>query len=122
MVDGKKLVLVVDDDPDLLTMFEMVLESCGVGVCLASNGAEALDLVAKDVPDLIFLDIRMPIMNGQEFAEQLRERCQAEVPIVVLTAAVDGRARAEEMGAQGFLAKPFEIGDLLDKVEHFTQA
>jgi CheY-like chemotaxis protein len=65
------------------------------------------------MPGLVFLDMRMPGMNGWEFAREFRARHGTSCPIVVVTAAEDARRRAEEIAAQGWLAKPFEIADVL---------
>jgi CheY-like chemotaxis protein len=79
----------------------------------ARDGREALARVKEEMPSLVFLDMRMPGMNGWEFAGEFRARHGADCPIVVVTAAEDARRRAEEIDAQGWLAKPFEIADVL---------
>jgi CheY-like chemotaxis protein len=106
-------ILVVEDDPDLLSLMEMILQGDGFRVRTARDGREALARVAEEMPGLVFLDMRMPGMNGWEFAREFRDRHGAGCPIVVVTAAEDARKRAEEIAAQGWLAKPFEIADVL---------
>ncbi len=106
-------ILVVEDDPDLLALMEMILDGEGYRVRTAREGGEALVRVAEEMPGLVFLDMRMPGMNGWEFAREFRSRHGAPCPIVVVTAAEDARRRAEEIAAQGWLAKPFEISDVL---------
>ncbi len=106
-------ILVVEDDPDLLALMEMILDGEGYRVRTAREGREALVRVAEEMPGLVFLDMRMPGMNGWEFAREFRSRHGAACPIVVVTAAEDARRRAEEIAAQGWLAKPFEIADVL---------
>ncbi len=106
-------ILVVEDDPDLLSLMEMILESEGWRVRTAREGGEALQRVTEEMPALVFLDMRMPGMNGWEFAREFRARHGDGCPIVVVTAAEDARRRAEEIAAQGWLAKPFEIADVL---------
>jgi CheY-like chemotaxis protein len=109
-------ILVVDDEPDLLELVRMVLKGDGHEVIVAANGREALTIVDEHTPNLILLDMRMPVMNGWEFAAELKTR-QAPVPsIVVMTAAEDAAARASEIGAAGFIGKPFNIRVLLDEV------
>jgi CheY-like chemotaxis protein len=106
-------ILVVEDDRDLLALMEMILAEEGYRVRTARDGREALARVKEEMPSLVFLDMRMPGMNGWEFAGEFRARHGGECPIVVVTAAEDARRRAEEIDAQGWLAKPFEIADVL---------
>ncbi len=110
---GRGSILVVEDDPDLLSLMEMILQGEGWRVRTAREGREALARVKEELPSLVFLDRRLPGLNGWEFAREFRARYGAVSPIVVVTAAEDARRRAEEIGAQGWLAKPFEIDDVL---------
>ncbi len=112
-MSARGAILVVEDDPDLLALMEMILEGEGYRVRTAREGGEALARVKEEMPSLVFLDMRMPGMNGWEFAREFRARHGAACPIVVVTAAEDARRRAEEIAAQGWLAKPFEIADVL---------
>lgn len=107
-------ILVVEDDPDLSALVEMILRDAGYRVRTAPEGRAALAAVAEEMPGLVFLDMRMPGMNGWDFAREFRERHGRAAPIVVVTAAEDARARAEEIGADGWIAKPFELEDVLD--------
>jgi CheY-like chemotaxis protein len=109
-------ILVVDDDQSIRSTVSEILTSEGYAVETAANGAEALLIVGQSHPSLVLLDMRMPIVNGWEFASILRERGIA-VPILVMTAAQDAGRWANEIGAQGFLAKPFDLDDLLLAVE-----
>jgi CheY-like chemotaxis protein len=109
-------VLVVDDDHDLLALMEIVIGEAGYPVRTASDGRVALARVAEEMPALILLDMRMPVMNGWDFARAFREQHGRAAPIVVVTAAENAGARAEEIGAEGWLAKPFDIQDVLDAV------
>jgi DNA-binding response OmpR family regulator len=109
-------VLVVEDDLDLVTLLELVLQDAGHPVRTASDGRAALSSVAEEMPGVILLDMRMPVMNGWEFAREFRARYGRACPIVVVTAAENARARAEEIGADGWLSKPFDLQDVLDTV------
>ena len=80
-------------------------------------GQEALERVAQEMPAVILLDMKMPGMDGWEFAREFRDRYDHLAPIVVLTAAEDARKRVEEIGAEGYLSKPFEIDDLIRAIE-----
>jgi len=106
--------LVVDDDPGIVGFLELALEDEGYRVRAAVNGREALSRVSEGRPDLILLDMNMPGMNGWEFCSELRERGPdfSSIPIVVMTAARDASLRSREVGAQGFLGKPFDLDQL----------
>jgi CheY-like chemotaxis protein len=105
-------VLVVDDDPSIRDFVEATLEDEGYGVLSASDGEAALALVGEQ-PCAVLLDMRMPILDGWGFAEAYRALPGAHAPIVVMTAAENAAAWAEEIGAAGVLAKPFRLDDLL---------
>jgi DNA-binding response OmpR family regulator len=113
----RKKVLVVDDDEDLRDSIATLLRRQGYDVEVARDGREALDLVAVGLPGAILLDMRMPVMNGWEFARIFRQRYDHLTPIIVLTAASDVRARAVEVGAEDWLGKPFELSELYQTVD-----
>lgn len=110
------LILVVDDDPDILDAICDILDVEGYAVARARHGEEALERVAESRPDLILLDLMMPVMDGITFAHALRgRRIEPEIPVVVVSA--DGNPqKAASIGARGFLAKPFDIDALLAHV------
>jgi CheY-like chemotaxis protein len=111
-----KTVLIVDNDKDLLDLLAFVLSAEGYDVETASDGREALGAVEKGMPKLILLDMKMPVMNGWEFAEEFHERYDDKAPIVVVTAAENAGKRAEEIRANGWISKPFDVGTLIDVV------
>jgi CheY-like chemotaxis protein len=110
-------VLVVDDDPDMQEVMALTLEVGDYRVSRASNGREALERVEAEMPDLILLDMRMPVMDGWTFAAELRRRHGRRAPIVVCTAAEDAQRRAREVDAVACLSKPFELEEMLRVVE-----
>ena len=110
---NSKTILVVDDDQDLLDLLAFVLSSEGYDVRTASDGLEALNVVEDKMPNLILLDMRMPVMDGWEFASAFHTRFDDGVPIVVVTAAENAEKRAEEIGASGWISKPFDVGLLI---------
>jgi len=114
-------ILVVDDDPDLREFLRLMLTSMGFEVTSAANGQEALDDMEGHDPDLILLDMKMPVMNGWEFCRALEGR-DTHPPIVVLTAAPDPAGRAAEVHADGWLGKPFECADLEAIVRRFAKS
>jgi two-component system response regulator MprA len=108
-------ILVVDDEPDVLDVVVMMLESEGYEVRAAPDGVEALDILERDKPGVVLLDMRMPRMDGWAFARAARER-NIEVPIIVMTAAQDARRWAEEIDAAAYLGKPFQLEELVETV------
>jgi CheY-like chemotaxis protein len=113
-------VLVVDDDQDVLTLVSEVLTDEGLSVRTARNGMDALAIAASWSPDLILLDIQMPIMDGWEFVRTYRQSPGPHAPIIVLTGGRGGAAYAREAGAQGSLPKPFSLSRLLAVVDEQT--
>jgi CheY-like chemotaxis protein len=105
---------VVDDDPSIVAVVSEILAAEGHEVVSAENGAEALGKV--DGEALVLLDMRMPVLDGWGFAREFRAAGKRS-PIVVMTAAENARRWAEEIGADGYLAKPFEIDALIAAVE-----
>jgi len=111
-------LLVVDDDEDLLSTIAMALEVKGYRIATATNGSEALDRIGESgLPAAILLDMKMPVMNGAEFAAAFHSRYDHATPIIVLTASEDAQRRAAEVGAEAWLGKPFDLGDLYRVVE-----
>jgi DNA-binding response OmpR family regulator len=115
-------VLVVEDDPDLTALLEMILAGAGYAVRSAADGAQALLRVAERMPDIVLLDMCMPVMNGWVFAREFVARHGRAAPIVVVTAAEDARARAHDIGADAWLEKPFELEELLATVARLLGA
>lgn len=113
-------VLVVDDDQGIRELVATALSEEGYEVSGAADGAEALDRIADTPPDLILLDMRMPVMDGWEFARLYRSRPAPHAPIVIVTAALDVAKDAKEIGADGFIAKPFQLDELVSLVERHT--
>jgi DNA-binding response OmpR family regulator len=112
-------VLVVDDDPSILDTVTSILTSEGFQVMAAGGGKEALSLVHSWHPTLVLLDMRMPVMDGWAVAGALRE-AGSKVPIIVMTAAESAKRWADEIGAAGYLAKPFGLDELLECVEEHS--
>ena len=117
-------ILVIDDDPNIRSFVSDVLTDEGYEVVQAEHGGAALaalDRMGSHPPAAILLDVNMPIMDGYGFAAAYRERPGPHAPIVVITAAHSARQRCAEIGAQDCLGKPFDLDQLLARVEHFTQ-
>lgn len=113
---SRRSVLVVEDDSDIRELISDFLTLEGFDVRSVSNGAAALRSVESEPPTVILLDMRMPVMDGWEFAREIRAR-GLTVPIIVMTAAQDARKSAEEIEAISFLEKPFDLADLTRLIE-----
>jgi two-component system response regulator MprA len=114
-------VLVVDDDPDIVDVLSLILESRGYRVLSARDGHRALQLLkGPDRPQLVLLDLMMPGMDGwQFFAEQRADPELARVPVVLLTGNAQGQGELEGLGAAGYLRKPVELQTLLETVKRY---
>ncbi|HEY9854371.1 MAG TPA: response regulator [Stenomitos sp.] len=117
-----KRILVVDDDPNSRKIVELMLLSQGYSLAFAENGQDAVDKALMDPPDLILMDVLMPILNGHEATKQLKLDARTKrVPIIALTALAFESDRREALaaGCDGYLSKPFTRRDLLASVRKF---
>ena len=114
---SKIQVLVVDDEPRYLKLVGYNLEAAGYEVLTAASGEEALLLVAKKIPDLIILDIRLPGIDGYEVCTKIREF--SSVPIIMLTAKGEEQEKVQglRLGADDYVTKPFGADELMARVE-----
>jgi CheY-like chemotaxis protein len=114
-------ILVVEDDPGIRESLVECLASEGYAVEPASDGAEGLERLRAHRPDVVVLDLVMPVMNGAELLDAVgRDPALRDVPILLMTAAMPHLV--EMPRAAGYLAKPFELGELLDAVERVCRA
>ena len=109
-------ILVIDDDPDIRQVIAYALGDEGYQVDQASDGRVALELVSHQHPDIILLDMRMPGMDGWEFAKLYHERYDRRAPIIVITAAQDAAQRGSDVSAASYVSKPFDLNVLLELV------
>ena len=114
-------ILIAEDNAAIRLMVHQVLEDEGHDVILAENGLEALQRALLHTPDAVVLDGSMPVMDGWEVCRRLK--AQRDVPIMMLTVHAEraDRERAVDCGANEFLAKPFDILDLIAKVNILLQ-
>ena len=110
-------IMVVDDEPRIVSVIESYLAQFGYRVIKSYNGKEALALAEKEKPDLIILDVMMPIMDGLEFLRQHRKK--ANTPIIFLTARVEDEDKVLglELGADDYIVKPFRPRELMARVK-----
>jgi DNA-binding response OmpR family regulator len=112
-------IMVVDDDPDTLTILLRYITREGFAVVEASSGAECLRLAKQHPPDVIVLDLMMPEMDGFAVCRALRaDTNTAEIPVIMLTARddVDTRAEGMELGVSDFVAKPVARRELVERI------
>lgn len=112
-------VLVVDDEPQVVWMLRFSLEAEGYQTLEARDGRAALEEIHHHRPGLVLLDVMMPVMDGWSVLEALQALPEQERPRVVVVSArasLRDRAKAAELGADAFVAKPFNVEDLLDLI------
>jgi two-component system, chemotaxis family, chemotaxis protein CheY len=109
-------ILVVDDDESIRQIVRLCLSDEGYEVFEASNGEEALEALSTFRPSLILLDLRMPVMDGWEFARRYGTLPGPHVPIVAFVAALNAEQECADLDAAGILAKPFDLDELLHAV------
>jgi CheY-like chemotaxis protein len=115
----RRSILLVEDDPDSRTMMTAALEFEGYRVITASNGVEGLELARRHKPELILLDLMMPVMAGEEFRQrQLKDRDIRKVPVVVVSAQYDAPIAARRLKAVGCVAKPIDFDALTTLVRN----
>jgi len=115
-----RLVLIVDDDPDILQTLGLCLSTEGYRILMASNGLEALDLLKSERPSAVLLDLMMPVMDGWQFVAELDARGLRQMPLLILSADRAVQGHALKLKANGHLAKPFDLDELLGKVQQLT--
>ncbi|MDB4948794.1 MAG: response regulator receiver [Gemmatimonadetes bacterium] len=125
MSDSSKTVLLVEDNEDNRTVYRTILEHFGYTVIEARNGEDGIRMAREDHPNLILMDISIPIIDGWEATKILKgDEATRAIPIIALTAhalATD-RAKATEVGCDGYLAKPCEPRRVVAEVEKFIGA
>jgi CheY-like chemotaxis protein len=115
-----KKILVADDDPAIVESTTLILEEFGYEVDSTVNGATIYKM-EKEYPDLLLLDIWMSGQDGREICKYLKKKeLTKNIPIIMISASSDIAQSAKESGADDFLAKPFDMDDLLAKVRKYT--
>ena len=117
-------ILVVEDTPDNRQILRDLLTSAGYEVIEAFNGAEGVAAAIEHLPDLILMDIQLPVLDGYEATRRIKAHAAtAKIPVIAVTSyALSGdEAKAREAGCDGYVAKPFSPRQLLAKVREFLQ-
>jgi CheY-like chemotaxis protein len=118
-MDNKKTIMVVDDNPDIITIVRTILEGKGYSVLSATSGPELLELLKTQKPDLIILDIMMPEMDGLEVLTRLKSLTEtATIPVILLTAKVqyEDVLGGYKLGADYYITKPFTSTQLVNGI------
>lgn len=113
-------ILIIEDEPVLCRLYKTVLERRGHDVTLAESGEAGIEAARWTTPDLIILDLILPVMPGVQVARQLREDGSLDKARLIVTTGMDEedmRTIAESLGASAVLSKPFDIGSMLDVVQ-----
>lgn len=115
---GSARVLIVDDHPDIITLLRTSLELAGFETLDALDGRAALQRIDREAPDLVLLDLMMPVLDGWGVLEALKDR-EDRPPVIVLSAieSADSMERAERLGVAGYVTKPFDLPGLIGLVE-----
>ncbi len=115
-----KTILVCDDDQDILEMIVLVLETYGYHAIGESNSPNLFSKIEKEHPGLIIIDLWMPLMTGDEVVKRLRTCPETQnLPVIIISASINGKETADNAGASHFISKPFDIVNLIDKVEQY---
>ena len=118
----QKRILIVDDSSDLRRLYAIGLNQHGFEVKLAANGAEALERVTTDPPDLIVLDVFMPLMDGIEFLDKVGASIDARVPVIVVSGASAAPDPMPHASIRCWLSKPVGIADLVTQIQACFEA
>ena len=117
---NKVKILVIDDEPNIVQTLQDRLEMNEYDVITAGNGKEGLMMALEQKPDVILLDVIMPIMDGHEMLEALRKLPEGDYPSVIMLTArsqTQDIARANACGIDDYIVKPFDLSELLEKIE-----
>lgn len=125
----KKKILLIDDDPDFVEAVKVIVENGGYEVKVAYDGEEGLEAVTAEKPDLIVLDVMMPVMNGHECCAKLKANPDtAKIPVILLTAVADRVTTSTythrdmlESDAEDYMPKPVEPQELLKLIQNWLK-
>ncbi len=120
-IEKTATILVIDDSTTNVVLLEAILNGKGYRIETALNATEAYQLIEKQKPDLILLDLLMPRINGYDFLENIKGRKETkDIPVIVVSAVTDSEniKRTMNMGAEDFIKKPVDIQNLITKVNN----
>lgn len=113
----RKKILVCDDDPGILEMLELILEETGHIIIPEQNSLNVKMIIEKESPDLLLIDLWMPVISGDQILVAVRSNPQTTaLPVIIFSASKDGADIAKKSGATAFVAKPFDIDELFSTI------
>ncbi|WP_104381810.1 response regulator [Sphingobacterium sp. HMA12] len=113
----RKKIMICDDDQGIVEMLELFLELEGFNVISEINSTNLIKQLTTHQPDLLLLDLWMPLLSGDQVIKIIRNTPEVkDLPVLILSASVDGAAIAEDLGANGFIAKPFDLDEITSKI------
>ncbi len=116
-------LLICDDDVDIVEMLEIVLDDSELEVITEVDSKKVLQVIADIRPDLVLMDLWMPVVTGDEVLRHMREdKKLTAIPVLIMSAAQDGRKIAMEAGANGYISKPFDVSNLIQKVNELISS
>jgi len=116
------IAVVIDDNPQIQKRFQLLLRKYGVNVFCAGDGEVGIQMVRSVRPDVVFIDLKLPRLSGLDVCEAIRgDPLFAELPLLIVSGRTlpTDRARAAEMGASGYLVKPFKGEEVIAEVRRF---
>lgn len=118
-------ILLVDDEPDIVEVTKRRLESRGFEVACAYDGLDAINKAKEMKPDLVLLDLFMPVMHGYEVCRKLKENHELKnIPVILFSAGLCREScpkEARDAGAVDYVGKPFDVEELVDKIRFYTR-
>ncbi|RQO69422.1 response regulator [Pedobacter sp. KBW06] len=114
---GIKKVMVCDDDRGILDLIELIMEDAGFSVISEINSLNAISRIEKEKPDLLILDIWMPVLSGDQVLKSIKDSSSiVNLPVIMYSASTEGEVIAKAAGADDYIAKPFDLDELIGKV------
>jgi len=121
-MNKKEKILVLDDDPDIGTMIKMMLEYKGYSVTVSDRAEQANEILRTDAVDLIIMDMLLSGVNGTDLCSELKKDSSlAHTPIIMISAHPNAKEICLQAGADEFISKPFDMQDILSKIDHLIQ-
>jgi DNA-binding response OmpR family regulator len=119
---NSKKIIVCDDDQGILDVLQMLLETEGFIVFTEINSTNLIKQIQNNSPDLVLLDLWMPLLSGDQVLKAIRSTNDIkDLPVIVLSASVDGSDIASDAGANDFVAKPFDLDDIISKINNLLE-
>jgi len=112
-----KKIMICDDDAGILEMMELIMDEYGFEVVTEANSLNVLKGLEQEKPDLLLLDIWMPLLSGDQVLKSIKADLQfSKLPVIMYSASAEGRTIAENAGADDYINKPFDMNDLESKI------